>query len=209
MSDNGRDLFDRPSTADTGERNAHDLYETPAWMVASLLHFNPFPAGSRILEPCVGDGAIARLLRAAGYDVVTNDVDVRHAADFHHDATGPALWQEPALTDIDFVVSNLPFVIAFRILEQSWLLARCGVALLLRKTFTEPTEQRGPWLAAHPPSRIIGQPRHSFRGKVGKRVGRVRQTDSVSTDWHIWNKHATLIEAVSPFVIDHRAKERV
>lgn len=61
------DLFDRPSTADTGQRNDFDFYETPAFMTRSLLHYHPLPSGSRILEPCAGDGAISRVLQAAGY----------------------------------------------------------------------------------------------------------------------------------------------
>jgi len=59
--------------------------------------------------------------------------------------------------------------------------ARVGVAMLLRITFREPTRHRfprGPWLAAHPVSRVLTLPRYSYT-----QDGR---TDSVTTEWCVW-----------------------
>ena len=93
MVKDARDLFDRPSNADTGERAELDRYETPGWMVRSLLHWHPQIRCSTVIEPACGDGAIVRALYAAGCTVVTNDLDPRQAADSHMDATDQALWQ--------------------------------------------------------------------------------------------------------------------
>jgi hypothetical protein len=194
----GLDLFDRPSTADTGARNDRDYYETPLWMTASLLQNQPIRQDALILEPCAGDGAIVRALRASGYRfVVTNDIDTRHATDLHGDATGLDLWEHSALAAVDWVITNPPFSIAFPILEQAQLLANVGVAMLLRKTFVEPTAQRGPWFARHPPTRVIGEPRHTFRGKG---------SDSCASDWFIWEREPD--RSLKPFIIDHVAKSR-
>jgi hypothetical protein len=207
----GTDLFDRPSTIDTGTRQAFDLYETPDWMTAALLRHHPI-AGT-VLEPCAGDGAIVRVLepRAAIAAVLTNDIDPRHAATFHHDACGAQFWADPALTNIDWVVTNPPFTVAIHVLEHAVRCARVGVAMLLRKTFLEPTGKRGapkpadrgPWLAAHPPTHVIGLPRHKFRRDAAG-------TDSVSADWMIWRRGelADLYRTARPFIIDHAAKDR-
>jgi len=205
----GVDLFNRPTTADDGARNANDYYETAPWMTASLLHHHPITG--RILEPCAGDGAIARVLVEAGCDVLTNDIDSRHRPALNYDATQGELWSDPFTRGVDWVITNPPFNIAFPILEQAWLLARVGVAFLLRKTFLEPTDTykrrgvvvpgRGGWLSVHPPTRIIGLPRHRFRGKGN---------DSVSCDWMIWEKQPRLHlpNALPPIVVDHLAKTR-
>jgi hypothetical protein len=192
------DLFDRPSTADDGERNALDLYETPAWMTASLLHHHPFFDSDIVLEPCAGDGSIVRALGRAGFNtIITNDLNVSHAADYHEDASRLEFWERSEFGPVDWVITNPPFGSAFAILEQSVLLARFGVAFLLRKTFIEPTRQRGPWFSVHPPTRMIGLPRHRFRGKG---------QDSCAVDWYIWERNPR--RELAPIVIDHKAKGR-
>lgn len=203
------DLFGRPSTADTGERNDHDYYETPPWMVASLLAYHPIERQALILEPCCGDGSIVRALRASGFSrILTNDLDERHEASRHRDATALEFWEMKTIANVDWVITNPPFNVAIHILEQACLVAKVGVAFLLRKTFLEPTgredmpkaSDRGPWLHIHPPTQVIGLPRHSFRGKG---------SDSVSCDWMIWRAGGRQVDGVKPFVIDYFAKRRV
>jgi hypothetical protein len=194
----GLDLYGHVSDADTGVRQDFDFYETPAWMVRSLLaHHAVRQIATTVFEPCAGNGAIARVLEQAGLITITNDLDTRQPTELHANAGEPAIWQHSRLQDIDWVISNLPFNIAFPILQQAVRCARVGVALLLRKTFTEPTKQRGAWLQEHPPSRQIALPRHSFRGQG---------SDSVSTDWFIWEKNPD--RSLAPFVIDVAAKTR-
>lgn len=190
------DLFGDVSTLDTGERSTFDYYPTPAWMTRSLLAAHVSIAGATVLEPCAGDGAIVRVLeQEAGCRVLTNDIDPRHPSQSHHDATDAAYWA--ALPYVEWVITNPPFNVAFPILQHAVRVAQIGVALLLRKTFLEPTDERGPWLAEHPPARLIGQPRYSFRGKG---------SDSVSCDWCLWLKHpGTWYE---PIAIDYVAERR-
>ena len=194
------DLFGGVTTADSGRRSEFDFYETPAWATASLIHFAPEIRGAVVMEPCSGRDAIARELRKVHCRVHTNDIDATHPAETHHDATQASYWQSlrvPGTSDrcFDWIVTNPPFNIAFQMLVLAYEHAKDGVAFLLRKSFMEPTEARGPWLSAHPPNRIIGLPRHAFRGGA---------TDSVSSDWFIWDKH----DPARPFVIDAVAKSR-
>jgi len=50
-----------------------DAYFTPVEAVLALLDIEP-SIPQRVLEPAAGDGAIVRPLRAAGFDVVTQDI---------------------------------------------------------------------------------------------------------------------------------------
>lgn len=194
MSD---DLFGDVSTVDTGERSDFDFYETPAWMTRSLLRHVPAIKSRYVLECCSGRDAITRVLREAGCDVVTNDLDRRHSALTHMDATKPDNW--PSRQDAyDWVVTNPPFKEAFEILQNAVRCTTIGVALLVRKTFLEPTRERGPWLQEHPPTIIIGLPRYSFRGTG---------SDSVSCDWMVWLRKPPFRHGQTPIVIDAKAQD--
>lgn len=193
-------LFGDVSTFDTGERNDFDYYPTPGWMTRSLLHFHPAIKGATVLEPCSGQDHITTVLRAAGCPVVTNDIDPRHPASLHLDATQGELWRLQPFDwtgCVEWVITNPPFNVAMPILERAWQHAAVGVAFLLRKTFLEPTDERGPWLSEHPPTRMIGMPRYSFRGTG---------SDSVSCDWYIWERR--MAHARQPIVIDYVAERR-
>jgi len=182
-------------------RRAYDAYYTPREAVLELLARRPHigQPGQIIVEPCVGEGAIAAPFRERGCYVVTNDVVPSIAADVHDDATQRSTWK--AIEDyvdelasaivrpihdvtrpIDYVVTNPPFVAAMPILKRAYERAGCGVAMFLRLSFLEPTIDgdypRGAWLAQHPPDDLIVLPRISFTGDGA--------TDSVTCAWMIW-----------------------
>jgi len=161
-------------------RHRHDFYATPAWQTRVLLHHQP-DIGGIVLDPCVGNGAIASALSRPGTTMLTNDWDQTHEAEWHLDASGPDLY---ALAGpVDWVVTNPPYTmpLCLDIVARAVREARVGVAMLLRITFREPTRHRfprGPWLAAHPVSRVLTLPRYSYT-----QDGR---TDSVTTEWCVW-----------------------
>jgi hypothetical protein len=202
------DLFGHVARVDDGVRSAFDFYETPSWMVRSLLHYHPSIAGTRVLECASGNDAIANVLREEyGCEVFTNDIDPRHPAQTHHDAATDAYWRQAP--EVEWVISNLPFDVAFDVLTRAVAHARFGVAFLLRKTFLEPTKDRrrvrrgliarGPWLALHPPTREIGLPRHKFRGDG---------SDTVACDWMLWERVPDP-QFTRAREIDHLAKTRM
>lgn len=192
----GLDLFGGRSTLDDGARSEGDFYETPSWMTRSLLTFHPAIIGSTVLECCSGRDAITRILREeAGCTVYTNDIDERHPAETHGDATNGHYWK--TAPEVDWIVTNLPFNIAIKILPLALWRAKLGVATVLLKSFDEPTEDRGEWLNAKPWTRKINQPRHSFRGTG---------SPSMASDWFIWEKVPD--RSLSPCVVDHLAKTR-
>lgn len=139
-----------------------------------------------VLEPCCGGGVISDLFPGC----LTNDIDPDVPARWHEDATQPEFWDRFSdgmgiygPHEVDWVVTNPPFNQAFPILEHAWEHARLGVAMLLRLSFLEPTNGRGPWLQVHSGQMtdliIFGSPRPSFTGNG---------TDSVTTAWMVWRK---------------------
>lgn len=224
MSQPGVDLFGHVATNDDGSRSPFDFYETPKFHTRSLVHhhraivrpmpvFGPGEPGMRvchrapvILECCSGNDAIAIVLRDEhGLVVHTNDIDPRHPAETHEDATQAAYWQRwrgaqgerADLPAIDWVITNPPFNVALPILQHALSIAQVGVAFLLRKSFLEPTEDRGPWLSQFPPTREIGLPRYSFRGAG---------SDLIACDWMIFEHHPD--RRLPGRVIDHLAETR-
>lgn len=189
------DLFGHVSTLDTGERSDFDFYETPSWMTYALLRFHPAIRGATVLECCAGRNAITNVLHEARCTVHTNDLDRRHAAETRYNAASADYWGLIA-PPVDWVITNPPFNVAMDILPDAFTHARVGVAFLLRKTFLEPVLKRGPWLSAYPPSRILGLPRHNFRGDGSG--------DSVSCDWMLWERRPD--RSLRPFEINHLAE---
>lgn len=170
---------------DPAARRDSDFYATPAWMTRALLDRLPALNTYRVLEPCVGNGAILRELPEDA-DVVTNDIVPRDPIlpDFLLDARQSASWLAFRKTGLlEVVITNPPFDVAFDIATRAFTAATRGLALLLRLSWLEPTEERSQWLQEHPPTRLIVLPRHDFRGNGS--------TDSVTSAWMLWAKDAT------------------
>lgn len=170
-------------------RRKGDAYYTPRKAVETLIRYRPEFGRSdgTVVEPCVGEGAIADVFRERGCDVVTGDLAFQCVADVHGDARHASTWEllrrcaahTPDMAGrIDRVVTNPPFSDALAIAQQAIENAAEAVALFLRLSFLEPTDDRGPWLSEHPPDDLIVLPRISFTGD-GK-------TDSVTCGWIIW-----------------------
>lgn len=168
-----------------GRRNL-DAYYSPTSVAQWLLEKQEVDINTTdtILECSVGDGAIAKPLRAAGYRVWTNDINENIEADYHDDITQ---WNElPTLACFDWIITNPPFNCLNVALPLMWHNCNKGMALFVRKSITEPTIQpdggRQDWLEENQEhlAQIIYCPRVSFTGD-GK-------TDQVACDWYIWTK---------------------
>jgi len=157
-----------------------DFYPTPAWVTRTLLPYLPNRPAT-IAEPCLGKGAIARVLLDAGYQVEGSDV---HAYDgipkkvlrrFPRDARNAA---EMLATyqHVDAIVTNPPFSISFEIAQAlvatgrtTWLLLRLGWL---------GSSRRAPWLREHRPCLLVLSKRPSFTGGAA---------DHSEYGWFGWN----------------------
>ena len=193
-------LFGEPPAAKSrnrksgkAERRALDRYDTPDWATAALLATFPNICGNTLLDPCCGNGAMAKLVGGRFLRVRTNDCDPSVVADTHLDAADPDLYTSRPC----WVVTNPPFNAAGDICYQAVeglktnVLgpggALFGVAMLLRITFAEPcgSSPAAPrngrlWLERHPPTGLLVLPRIDFRGDGG--------SDSATTCWFIWSR---------------------
>jgi hypothetical protein len=62
----------RPIHESGFDRQEGDFYPTPAWVTECLL--SNVTLRGPVWEPCCGDGAVAKVLQAAGHDVVATDL---------------------------------------------------------------------------------------------------------------------------------------
>lgn len=171
-------------------RRQLDKYYTPTLATRALLE--RVEIRGTVLECCSGDDAIKDELiqhlylegectHVAVQWVLTNDVDSSLIeADYHLDASMPESWK--SFPEVDWVITNPPFSHAPQIVPLAFEHARVGIAMLLRKTYTEPCFNRQGWLLQHKDnfSNQIFLPRMSFTGD-GK-------SDNVACDWYVWKK---------------------
>lgn len=160
-------------------RVAGDVYPTPEFMTHHLCdaleEVGVNLSGRYLFEPCVGTGAITRVVSARfpGAKWYSNDIDHRFVAERHEDAAKPDAWHGLGL---DAVITNPPFNAANEIIPLALATAPIVISLL-RISWFEATERRQ-WLERRPPSSIIGLRRWSFdhSGDV----------DNVIACWFLW-----------------------
>ena len=174
-------------------RRENDYYPTPQWATVHLLEALPTIAAPWV-EPCVGTGDIADVVRQQCAAGVTGDIDRAHTADVYGDAAAPPTWD--AFEDLigtapAWCITNPPFNQASRILPLAMERCTLGVIALLRLSYLEPCGNRNHWLEQHQDrlSLLFLPKRVSFTGDG--------QTDNVATAWFIWGKERRLTE---PFV---------
>lgn len=163
-------------------RRSLDNYPTPSRLTDALLR--EVPIYGSVLEPCAGEGLMARALQSLDRPIVRqvycNDIDPLYGYAEAQDAADPktGLWR----LKMDWVVTNPPYAQAMPILASAYRCAKVGVAFLLRLSFLEPTNGRREWLQAHQGELshllIFGSPRPSFTDD-----GR---TDSATVAWMVW-----------------------
>jgi hypothetical protein len=183
-------------------RRTNDFYPTPEFATRELLAHVSDIRGS-IFEPCIGDGAIAKVIDGGDRWIYGNDIAPQLNCSFCGDASKRDLWVavQDSMSRIDWVVTNPPFSVASKIIPLAYEFAEFGIAMLLRLSFLEPVEDRGAWLNEHPPTKLIVLPRISFTGN-GK-------TDNVTCAWMVWEKSifatTRIIVAQNPRFSKHKS----
>jgi hypothetical protein len=107
------------SKANRGQRNKSDFYQTPYSMTEQLLDHIGHWRSTSVLEPAAGDGAITKVLRKRGFEVIESDIRM----------TG-----EDFLTrteQVDWIITNPPFTLSLEFILQCKRIARKGFWLLM------------------------------------------------------------------------------
>lgn len=119
---------------DRANREKDDFYPTPPEGTQALLSVEKFDGP--IWEPACGDGAISKVLEAAGYTTISTDLVPRG-----YGASGVDFLMEyrPLAPNI---VTNPPFKMVAPFMRQALALTTGKVAMLLRLACLEGTERR-------------------------------------------------------------------
>lgn len=156
-----------------------DQYNTPLWVTQELINEFPEIRGNILLDPCCGNGSMAKFLQKHHRfnSLILNDIEPKIDFCASHDATQETFWNNEQYPD--WVITNPPFLQAGQIVKHALTYARLGVAMLLRATFLEPCKGRE-WIIESPPTAILSLPRISFTENGA--------CDSVPSWWMIWSQ---------------------
>lgn len=120
--------------ADDDGRPADDFYPTPPEATQALLRVESFDGP--IWEPACGNGAISKVLEAAGYRVVSTDLNDRGFGEPRIDFLMEYAPRAPN------IVTNAPFKLAEEFAAHAVRLTTGKVAMLFRLAFLEGIERR-------------------------------------------------------------------
>lgn len=137
----GGKAFAKAQTDDPANRETHDFY--PTWPAATKALVQAETFFGPIWEPACGDGAMSRVLKAAGYDVISTDLVDRGYGEGGRDFLME--WSPLAPN----IVTNPPFRWAIEFTDRALHLTTGKVALFLRLAFLEGVE-RGRWFKGTP-----------------------------------------------------------
>lgn len=165
-------------------RNRLDQYFTPPELTMALLDRIDV-SGRTIVEPCCGEGDIAKVLVDYGgaRRVLASDIDPKVVSTIRDARIATRVADAfVEVQDGDLIVTNPPFSDAPKLI-RSWLAKGMPVFALLRVTFVEPCSKdersaRTDLLRMLDHALVL--PRTSFkRGKAG--------TDSTTCAWFCWH----------------------
>jgi hypothetical protein len=160
-----------------------DLYEAPPEAVYALLRVERVP--SVIWEACCGPGAIARILRASGRQVIATDL-VDYQSPDQDFARRDFLMERIAPHGVQAIVTNPPFKLAEQFVDHALRLCP-RVILLLRFLFYE--AQRKKYRAVLEDGRLARI--HVFANRVPEmhRAGwdGPKSGSAIAFAWFVWD----------------------
>lgn len=169
-----------------------DDFPTPPWATRALilyvirerghLHNNKLGQKSSLsaMEPACGRGYMSRTLAEYFASVSSSDIH-----DYGFGETRDFLGPVFATDRVDWVITNPPFRLAEDFLDRARLIARVGVAMLLRTVFLEGVGRYDRLFSINPPT-IVAQ----FAERVPMVKGRLDRNASTATGyaWFVWMK---------------------
>lgn len=162
-------------TTDAANREANDFYPTHPGATLALLSVENFDGP--IWEPACGEGDISRVLKTAGYDVVSSDLIDRNYGEVRTDFLMEWTARAPN------IVTNPPFKLAIEFIDKSLALTTGKVVMFLRLAFLEGVE-RGGWFPNTPLARVWVMSRRvpMWRGEIRDEIGSV-----MAMAWFVWD----------------------
>jgi len=173
------------SNHSTEEREQHDYYATPPIATEMLCEIETF--SKDILEPCCGEGHIAKVLEVHGYNVESMDLIDRG---FGKGGIDFLEYNEVVNKDI---ITNPPYNMAQEFVEHAMEIITDGhkVAMFLKLSFLEGKDRRK-MFKKYPPKTVWVSSSRLGCGKNGEfkkdKKGNLKADSAVAYCWFIWEK---------------------
>jgi hypothetical protein len=159
-----------------------DDFPTPPWATRALLEYGiddkASLRGMSCLEPACGAGHMAKVLSGTFRTVASADI-----FDYRYGTVGDFLQTPLAENSFDWIITNPPFRLAEAFVMRSLIVARRGVAVLVRTAFIEGVGRYGRLYQKHPPFKFS-----QFTERVPMVKGRLDSKASTATSygWLVW-----------------------
>lgn len=187
----GRDKIG--SLESSNERDPMDFYATNPSDVEQICQILGIDKGGlTILEPCAGNGHIAKVLEKMGHEVTTNDIIER---DYPLDYTLDYLDGDPIPKEFNVVLTNPPFKYAKEFIEKS--LDYAPVVIILAKIDLLETAKRKDLNNNHLQRVFIHSQRARFA--LGGDEKYFKKSTSMATAWYMYvrnKKGKTRLEVI-------------
>lgn len=169
--------------ANLGNREQDDFYATPAESTEALLGVESLQGD--IWEPACGNGAISKVLEAAGHRVASTDLVDRGYGEPRIDFLME--WQPRAPN----IVTNPPFKLATKFVRHALQLTTGKVAMLLKVGFLEGIE-REPVFDAAPFARLwVFRRRQTFLRGGDEAIKMNGAGGMIAYAWFVWDHEHT------------------
>lgn len=153
-----------------------DFFPTPLWATRALCEHVIDIRGATVWEPACGEGHMSRALAEYAGAVHSTDVYDYGFGDVQD-------FLEAETPGVDWIITNPPFALAERFVEQGLKFAGRGVAMLVRSVFIESIGRYERLFSRTPPSTMA-----QFTERVPMLKGRLDRKASSATSycWLVW-----------------------
>lgn len=165
-------------------RVEHDFYPTPKWCVFRLLEKLEPPQIDEIiwLEPCAGNGAIAKAVNEAlrqkeNWKLLELQPQFETELKTLSDNVVIGDYLTTDMGQADVIITNPPFSLAFEIIKKAIVSKPRLVCMLLRLNFLG-SKERSSFMRENTPDVYVLPNRPSFTNKG---------TDSIEYAWFVWS----------------------
>ena len=162
-------------------REKDDFYPTPPVMTEALLAYE-FLEPCRVHEPACGNGAMSKVLRCYGHEVVSEDLIDRGYGDSRRDFL--MLQKRPC----DYLMTNPPYKLAEEFIQRALDLEYKRHAYLLRLGFLEGMGRYDRLYSKHPfdVCYVFSKRQTIWRGDE-----EATSTGTVQYAWFVWDSEST------------------